>query len=99
MFERAGVNQAVSLGPGDAGFAPRGSAHWLRNTGTTDGFMILMFDGGVFTNEDIGGFIGTLPVDVVASTLNATVPFLNGLDLRLASMVANASATGPGKSA
>ncbi|KAK9840760.1 hypothetical protein WJX81_002919 [Elliptochloris bilobata] len=91
VFTRAGVAQDFTLGPGDAGFAPRGSAHWLRNTGDTDAYMILMFDGGVFTNEDVGGLIGVLPASIVASSLNVTQGFVASINPRLESMVPMAS--------
>ena len=88
MFTRAGVAQTFTgLGAGDAGFAPRGSAHWLRNTSPRDAFIVLMFNDGVLTNEDIGGLLGTLPADVVATSLNVTQAFVNTLNPRLAAMV------------
>ena len=88
VFTRAGVAQTFAgLGAGDAGFAPRGSAHWLRNTNPTDAFVVLIFNGGTLTTVDIGGLIGTLPADMVATSLNVTQAFVKAVNPRLAAMV------------
>ena len=88
VFTHAGVAQTFTgLGAGDAGYVPRGSAHWLRNTSPHDTFVVLIFNDGVLTTEDIGGLVGTLPADVVASSLNVTQAFVAGMNPRLAAMV------------
>ena len=75
------------LGAGDAGFAPRGAGHWLRNTSPGEAFVILIFNDGTLITEDIGGLVGTLPADVVATCLNVSQAFVAGVNPRLTSMV------------
>ena len=93
VFTRAGAAQTFTgLGAGDAGYAPRGSAHWLRNTSPRDAFIVLMFNDGILTNEDVGGLIGALPADAVAASLNVTQGFLDTLNPHLPGMVPAMSA-------
>ncbi len=55
------------LGPGDAGYAPKGSAHWLHNASNdTDAYMVLIFDDGTFTNIDLPWFISNVDPEVRA---------------------------------
>ena len=77
----------TGLGAGDAGFAPRGAGHWLRNTSPGDAFVVLIFNDGTLTTEDIGGLVGTLPADVVATSLNFSQAFVASMNPRLTSMV------------
>ena len=77
----------TGLGAGDAGFAPRGAGHWLRNTSPGDAFVVLIFNDGTLTTEDIGGLVGTLPADVVATSLNISQVFVASMNPRLTSMV------------
>lgn len=62
---KPGVYEEGFLGEGDAGYAPKGSAHWLHNTSNdTDAFMVLIFDDGTFTNIDLPWFIGNVDPEV-----------------------------------
>ncbi len=54
------VTEAI-LYEGDAGYAPRGSAHYFVNIGNTDAYVILIFDGGQFTNMDVTSLIANVP--------------------------------------
>ena len=53
---------------------------------------MLMFNGGTLTTEDIGGLVGTLPADVVATSLNVSQAFAASVNPRLTSMVPAMSA-------
>ena len=77
----------TGLGAGDAGFAPRGAGHWLRNTSPSDAFVILIFNDSTLTTEDIGGLVGTLPADVLATSLNISQAFVAGVNPSLTFMV------------
>lgn len=70
MFTEPAVYEEGYLGPGDAGYAPKGSAHWLKNNSNdTDAYMVLIFNDGVFTNIDLPWFIGNVPPQVSPCTV------------------------------
>ena len=52
------------LRAGDAGFAPMSSAHYFKNIGTTDCYVVLIFNAGTFTNIDATPLIGNMPAEV-----------------------------------
>lgn len=52
------------LRAGDAGFAPMSSAHYFKNIGTTDCYVVLIFNAGTFTNIDATFLIGNMPAEV-----------------------------------
>ena len=52
------------LHAGDAGFAPMSSAHYFKNIGTTDCYVVLIFNAGTFTNIDATFLIGNMPAEV-----------------------------------
>ena len=61
VFLEPGVVTEAILYEGDAGYAPRGSAHYFTNIGNTDAYVILIFDGGQFTNTDVTSLIANVP--------------------------------------
>ncbi len=66
MLTEPGVYEEGVLEQGDAGYAPSGSAHWLRNASNdTEAFVVLMFDDGLFTNIDLPWFIGNTDPEVI----------------------------------
>ncbi|KAK9917475.1 hypothetical protein WJX75_004774 [Coccomyxa subellipsoidea] len=88
VFMKPGVYEEGFLGEGDAGYAPKGSAHWLRNTSNdTDAFMVLIFDDGTFTNIDLPSFIGNVDPEVTATSLNTSVAFAEAIDYTVPTMV------------
>ncbi|CAL8464787.1 g4322 [Coccomyxa elongata] len=76
VFTEPGVHEESILGPGDVGYAPKGAGHWLANTSKTEpAYIILIFDGGPFTDIDLPWMLGNVPYQVTATTLNTTVAF------------------------
>jgi oxalate decarboxylase len=71
------------LQPGDVGFAPRGSAHYLRNTGSQAAYVVLIFNAGVFTNIDVSNFLGAVPPSWSAASLNISTEAAQGINYRL----------------
>lgn len=49
---------------GDAGFAPVSSAHYFKNVGDTDCYVVLIFNSGRFTNIDATALVGNMPAEV-----------------------------------
>ncbi|KAF8069382.1 oxdD [Scenedesmus sp. PABB004] len=70
VFTAVGASASGVLRPGDLGFAPRGSGHYLRNVGPTPGAVVLIFDAGRFSNVDVGNFLGASPPSWTAASLN-----------------------------
>ncbi|KAK9837295.1 hypothetical protein WJX81_004372 [Elliptochloris bilobata] len=81
VFLAPGRSDTGVMRTGDAGFAPRGSGHYLRNTADKPAFVLLFFNAGKFTNIDIQWFVGTLPSPAVAASLNASEGFARSLDV------------------
>ncbi len=52
------------LRAGDAGFAPMSSAHYFKNIGTTDCYVVLIFNAGKFTNIDATFLVANMPAEV-----------------------------------
>ncbi|BDA50372.1 probable oxalate decarboxylase OxdD [Coccomyxa sp. Obi] len=83
-----GVCEEYIMGQGDAGYAPKGSAHWLKNaSNNTEAFMVLMFDDGLFTNIDLTWFIGDVDPETAATSLNTSVEFAEAVDYAVPTMV------------
>ena len=64
VFEEPGKVTRQSLSPGDVGFVPRGTGHWIKNTSSQPGFLILVFNSPSFTNVDLPGWLGSFPASV-----------------------------------
>jgi oxalate decarboxylase len=73
VFTAPGESAVAVIGPGDLGFAPRGSGHYLRNVGDASAHVVLIFDPptGLFTNVDVNNFLGAFPAAWAAASLNA----------------------------
>lgn len=85
VFTAPGESYVGVLNPGDLGFAPRGSGHYVKNTGTTSGYLVLIFNGGVFTNVELVNFLGAFPPSWAAASLNIDTAAVKGFEFDLAS--------------
>lgn len=74
----------ATLGPGDLGFAPRGSGHFLRNLGDTPAYILLVFDAGTFTNVDATQFLGAFNSTWIASSLGVSAGDVGAMDFEIA---------------
>ena len=52
------------LQAGDAGFAPLSSAHYFKNVGSTDSFVVLIFNDGQLTSIEATALVGNMPAQV-----------------------------------
>jgi oxalate decarboxylase len=80
VFLRPGSSFDGQLGPGDVGFAPRGSAHYLRNPTTEPAFVVLVFNDGKFTDIELPNFLGTVPSAWTAASLNTSAQVVSSID-------------------
>ncbi len=64
VFNYTGHYEESILHAGDAGFAPVSSAHYFKNVGDEDCFVVLMFNDGQFTNIDATALVGNMPAEV-----------------------------------
>ncbi len=64
VFNYTGHYEESILHAGDAGFAPVSSAHYFKNVGDEDCFVVLMFNNGQFTNIDATALVGNMPAEV-----------------------------------
>ncbi|EIE22888.1 RmlC-like cupin [Coccomyxa subellipsoidea C-169] len=88
VFMKPGEYEDGFLGPGDAGYAPKGSAHWLLNASNdTDAYVVLIFDDGTFTNIDLPWFIGNVDPEITAASLNTSVAFAKAINYAVPTMV------------
>lgn len=70
MFLSPGESVTGIMQPGDVGFAPRSSGHYLRNVGRDFAHVVLIFNSGHFTNVDLNNFLGVSPPSLVAASLD-----------------------------
>ena len=84
VFTSPGQSVTGTLNPGDLGFAPRGSGHYVKNTGTTPGHVVLIFNAGEFTNVDVVNFLGAFPPSWAAASLNISTTAAKGINYGLA---------------
>ena len=54
---------------GDAGYAPMGAGHYIRNTGSGVLRVLLGFNNGRYQANDLSAWFATNPVDVLATNL------------------------------
>lgn len=74
IFLSPGNSTKYTLRGGDLGFAPSGSAHYLRNVDTKNpAYGILIFNNGVFTDIEMNNFLGVFPSAWVATSLNISL--------------------------
>ncbi|DBB11689.1 TPA: hypothetical protein ACH3X3_007070 [Trebouxia sp. C0006] len=86
----SGVN---TLGPNDLGVAPAGIGHLIKNADPdNDAWMILVFNNGSFTNQEIEDWIGNFPLSYTALSLNTSLDFVQQFNFSRSGMVAQ----GPG---
>ncbi len=52
---------------GDAGYAPMGAGHYIKNTGTGVLRMLIGFNHGTYQSNDLSAWLATNPVDVLAT--------------------------------
>jgi len=64
VFNETGHYEESVLHAGDAGFAPVTSGHFFKNVGSTDSYVVLIFNNGQFTNIDATALIGNMPAEV-----------------------------------
>jgi oxalate decarboxylase len=84
VFLKPGSSYDGQLGPGDVGFAPRGSAHYLRNPTTEPAFVVLVFNDGRFTDIELSNFLGTVPGAWTAASLNTSAEVVSSIDYKRA---------------
>ena len=73
VFLEPGVVTESILNEGDAGYAPRGSAHYFININEThDAYVVLMFNDGVFTNINITAMTANVPAQVRPPACNGS---------------------------
>eukprot|EP00882_Tetradesmus_deserticola_P019848 GHRQ01021390.1.p1 GENE.GHRQ01021390.1~~GHRQ01021390.1.p1 ORF type:complete len:219 (+),score=88.60 GHRQ01021390.1:284-940(+) len=84
VFTGPGQSASGILQAGDLGFAPHGSGHYLRNIGQQMAYAVLIFNDGLFTDVEIGNFLGTVPPAYVAASLNISDDDARGIDYSLA---------------
>lgn len=68
VFNYTGHYEESILHAGDAGFAPVSSAHYFKNVGDEECFVVLMFNNGQFTNIDATALVGNMPAEVSRSS-------------------------------
>ncbi|CAL5229796.1 g13190 [Coccomyxa viridis] len=68
------------LRAGDAGFAPMSSAHYFKNIGTTDCYVVLIFNAGKFTNIDATFLVANMPAETLAADLGVSVDVAKALN-------------------
>ncbi|KAF6259616.1 RmlC-like cupin [Scenedesmus sp. NREL 46B-D3] len=83
VFTEPGQSATGILRSGDLGFAPHGSGHYLRNIGQQSAYVVLIFNQGLFTDVEIGNFLGTVPTSYVAASLNISDDAVKAFDLSL----------------
>jgi oxalate decarboxylase len=83
VFTEPGQSAGGVMQPGDVGFAPRGSGHYLRNIGQQMAHVVLIFNAGLFTNVDVSNFLGTAPRSYVAASLNISDGDAGSIDYSL----------------
>lgn len=71
------------MSPGDVGFAPVGSGHYLRNLGQDMAHVVLIFNSGDFTNVDLNNFLGVFPPSWVAASLDVSTADAQEVDYNL----------------
>ena len=64
VFNYTGFYEESILHAGDVGLAPVSSAHYFKNVGSTDCFVVLIFNAGRFTNIDATALVGNMPAEV-----------------------------------
>lgn len=84
VFTAPGESVTGTLNPGDLGFAPRGSGHYVKNIGTTPGYVVLIFNAGEFTDVELVNFLGAFPPSWAAASLNVGTAAVKGFDFGLA---------------
>ncbi|MBZ9774034.1 cupin domain-containing protein [Mesorhizobium sp. CO1-1-8] len=67
---------------GDIGYAPMGSGHYIRNTGSGILRVLVGFNDGHYEANDLSAWLAANPVDVLAA--NLSLPRLTVADLRAA---------------
>lgn len=83
VFTEPGQSATGILRSGDLGFAPHGSGHYLRNIGQQSAYVVLIFNQGLFTDVEVGNFLGTVPTSYVAASLNISDDAVKAFDLSL----------------
>jgi hypothetical protein len=83
VFLAPGNSATGVIGPGDLGFAPQGSGHYLRNLGKEAAHVVLIFNSGTFTNVDLNNFLGTFPPSWVAASLDISTAEAQEVDYDL----------------
>lgn len=64
VFSSGGRYEESTLYAGDAGFAPMSSAHYFKNAGSTDSYVVLIFNAGQLTNIEATALVANMPAEV-----------------------------------
>ena len=83
VFTSGGHYEESILNAGDAGFAPMSSAHYFKNVGSTDSYVVLIFNAGQLTNIEATALVANMPAEV--SQCSCSALFSYGLSRQKAS--------------
>lgn len=86
MFTAPGESITATIGPGDVGFAPVSSGHYVRNIGKDPAYLVLVFNNGVFTSIDVSNFLGAVPPSWLAAGLGISSDDARSINYRLAGL-------------
>ena len=64
VFSSGGHYEESILYAGDAGFAPMSSAHYFKNVGSSDSYVVLIFNAGQLTNIEASALVANMPAEV-----------------------------------
>ncbi|CAL5229795.1 g13188 [Coccomyxa viridis] len=80
VFTAGGHHEENTLYAGDAGYAPMSSAHWFKNVGSTDSYVVLIFNAGQLTNLEATALVANMPAEVLAADLGITAESARALN-------------------
>uniref|UniRef100_A0A383W7J2 Cupin type-1 domain-containing protein n=1 Tax=Tetradesmus obliquus TaxID=3088 RepID=A0A383W7J2_TETOB len=86
VFTAPGESITATIGPGDVGFAPVGSGHYVRNIGKDPAYLVLVFNNGVFTSIDVSNFLGAVPPSWLAAGLGISSDEARSINYKLAGL-------------
>lgn len=79
VYQAPASSQTFDYGPGDVGYIPMTSSHYIENTGSEDVVLLEMLKAPQFTDISVAQWLGLTPKQVVKDTLNLPDEVLNNL--------------------
>jgi oxalate decarboxylase/phosphoglucose isomerase-like protein (cupin superfamily) len=80
IFTEPGAAVTATIGPGDLGFAPTATGHYVRNVGNTTAHLALIFDTPRIATVDVSNFLGAMPPSWVATSLGVDTAAARAFD-------------------